>query len=265
MSLEHILRNALDIPKVTEDGLKYQIVNNEVKIVGFRKNVSISAIPSHIEDFPVRSISLPELPLSGELYIPDTVHTIITIGLTKGITKLFIPDSVKEIANNAFGFSEALEEIRFPEGMDFSDALEGIASSCEKLKTVHLPSTMTRIPVCFLSSCEALEEIDIPDSVTVIDDCAFSYCESLKRVHLPKALKALNEMAFSDCEALEEIQLPEGLEYIGKRAFSGCESLQSIRIPSTVTKIDKHAFELCPKLVKPDIPAGCAVHEKAFD
>lgn len=149
MSFGDLLRNALDIPKVTEDGLKYQVVKGEIKIVGFRKNVTIREIPSHIENLPVRSISLSELPLSGELYIPDTVHTIITLGLTKGITKIYIPDSVKEIANNAFGFSEALEEIRFPEGMDFSDALEGIASSCEKLKIVHLPSTMVRIPICF--------------------------------------------------------------------------------------------------------------------
>ena len=51
------LRNALDIPKFTEDGLKYQVAGNEIRIVGFRKNISISALPSHIEDLPVGIIS----------------------------------------------------------------------------------------------------------------------------------------------------------------------------------------------------------------
>ncbi len=260
------LRNILDIPKVTEDGLKYKITGEEVKIVGYSTNASFTQIPSHIEGLPVGVISgLQNVPFSGELYLPDTVHTLepFALDLTKHITKIVIPDSVKNISHHVFDFSEALEEIIFPDRLDLSDA-EGLLSGCGKLTAVRLPADMSKMPLCFLSDCTSLTEIILPDSITEIGDCAFSYCENLRTVRLPKSLKKLGDMAFSECTALEALELPEGLECIDSRAFSGCENLRSINIPSTVKNINKHAFEMCEKLAKPEIPPTCTVDEKAF-
>lgn len=267
MGVKDYLRNSFDIHYKTDDGLKYQVIGEEVKITGFTRKVGITELPSYIEDMPVGIISgLQGIPFVGELHIPNTVHTIAdnALNCTEKITKIILPDSVREIGVAAFDFSQALEEIRYPEGMDFMDTPEAVTDSCPKLKTVYLPSTMKRIPTGFLSSCDSLEEIFIPDSVEEIGDIAFMYDSSLKTVHLPRSLKIIKEMAFCDCEALEELVLPEGLEIIEKAVFSGCKSLRKIVLPSTLKRIEKHAFADCDSLAKLDIPSGCEVHEKAF-
>ncbi|WP_295089887.1 hypothetical protein [Ruminococcus sp.] len=98
MGLKDYLRNSLDIHYKTDDGLKYQIVGNEVKITGYTKQVQITEIPSYIDDMPVGIISrLQSIPVAGELRIPNTVHTICmnALNITKSITKIILPDSVK--------------------------------------------------------------------------------------------------------------------------------------------------------------------------
>ena len=192
MSIKDYLRNAFDIYYKTEDGLKYQIIGEEIKITGYIRKNNITEIPSYIAELPVGIISgLQGITYAGELHIPDTVHTIAdnALNCTKKITRIILPDSIREIGVAAFNFSQALEEIRFPEGMDFIDTPEAVADGCPKLKTVSLPSTMKRIPTGFLSDCESLEEIFIPDNVTEISDISFMYDSSLKTVHLPAALK----------------------------------------------------------------------------
>ena len=213
MGLKDYLRNSLDIHYKTNDGLKYQIVGNEVKITGYTKQVQIKEIPSYIDDLPVGIISgLQSIPVAGELLIPNTVHTICmnALNITKSITKIILPDSVKSIDAAAFSFSEALEEIRFPEGMDFWDTPEAVCSNCIKLKTVSLPSTMKRIPVGMLDSCESLEQIFIPDSVEEISDVAFMYDAKLKTVHMPAALKKIGELAGGKANKLESRKASKG-------------------------------------------------------
>lgn len=267
IDIKNYLRNTFDIHYKTEDGLKYQVIGEEVKITGYTRNINITEIPSYIADLPVGIISgLQSIPFVGELHIPDTVHTIENNALncTEKITRIILPDSVRKIGACAFSFNQSLEEIRFPEGMDFTDTLEAVTDGCSKLKTVSLPSTMKRIPTGFLSDCESLEEIFIPDNVTEIGDIAFMYDSSLKTVHFPIALKKIEEMAFCNCTALEELVLPEGLEIIEKSAFAGCKKLRNIYLPSTLKRIEKYAFDDCDALEKPHIPSGCEVHEKAF-
>ena len=264
MGVRDKLRHALNLHDTTPEGFKYQRVGEEIKITGFRPKLPITEIPADIDGLPVGIISgLQSIPF----IIPNTVHTICdnALNMTKGITKIVLPDSVREIGYAAFSFSEALEEIVFPEGMDFIQTPEAVADGCPKLKTVSLPSTMLRVPTGFFSDCGLLEEIWIPDAVTEISDCAFMYDSSLKKVHLPSSLKIIKEMAFCDCSSLEEITLPNGMEIIEKSAFSGCENLKKIHFPSTLKHIGKNAFADCRNLMRPDIPSGCEVHEKAFD
>ena len=276
MEFKDKLRKLLEIPKTTEDGFKYYIVSDEnnrdeIKIVGFSHKFTATSIPSHIEGIPVGILSgLQGVPLKGEIYIPDTVHTIENLGLdiTKGITKIVVPSSVKYIGRYAFDFSQALEEIIFNDtdetecGLSLSDA-ESALNGCTKLKRVQLPD-MIAIPMGFLSDCESLEYIHIPETVLSIDDCAFSYCENLKEIDFPEFLEEIGEMAFFDCKSLEYVQLPENVDFIGKSAFWGCENLREIRIPSGMKRICKDAFGNCPKLVRPVIPEGCSVDPKAF-
>ncbi len=266
MGIKDKILNAFNIHHSSES-LKYQSDGEEIKIIGFHKNSQITEIPSYIDGLPVGVISgLSGIPFTGELLVPNTVHTICDCALnsTKGITKIVLQSGVREIGWHAFSFSEALEEIIFPEGMNFLETNEGVAAGCPKLEKVYLPSTMMRIPTGFLSECERLKEIVIPDAVTEIGNIAFMYDSSLKTVRLPACLKIIREMAFCDCKSLEEITLPNGVEIIEKDAFSGCENLKKINFPNTLKRIEKNAFWDCKKLVRPDIPTACEVHVKAF-
>ena len=69
-------------------------------------------------------------------------------------TKVVIPDSVKEIGEDAF-------------------------RGCESLKEITIPDSVTEIGECAFFCCKSLEEITIPDSVKKIGKGTFSGCEDL--------------------------------------------------------------------------------------
>lgn len=168
MKIKDYLRNSFDMHYKTDDGLKYQIMGEEVKITGYTKKVSIIQIPSHIADLPVGILSgLQSIPFKGELYIPNTVHTIAdnALSITKGITKIILPDSVQEIGVAAFSFSEALEELVLPEGLEIIE--KAAFSGCKSLRNIRLPSTLKRIEKHAFEDCDALVKPNIPSGCEV--------------------------------------------------------------------------------------------------
>jgi hypothetical protein len=76
------------------------------------------------------------------------------------IESVYIPDSVKEIGENAFAY-------------------------CESLTDVNIPDSVKTIGDAAFSDCSALVEIAIPDSVESIGDKAFYNCQSLEKVAMP--------------------------------------------------------------------------------
>lgn len=102
------------------------------------------------------------------------------------------------------------------------------------------------------ASCDKLASVVLPNSVTKIGDDAFHGCVSLKSVVLGDKVKTIGSDAFMNC-GFESIDLPEQLENIGAWAFSASGNLKSIRIPASVKEIVESAFGNCSNLAEIEV------------
>lgn len=148
-------------------------------------------------------------------------------------------------------------------GVDTAFFQEGITSIgdysffyCESLRSVSLPSTLTRIGSSAFSCCFALTNIIIPDGVTSLGSNAFSNCKSLASINIPNSVTSIGCAAFEDCGLLKAISIPDSVSKIGYSAFSGCSEMASLSLGTGITDIDFWAFANCPLLESVTIPAS---------
>ncbi|MDE6730130.1 MAG: leucine-rich repeat protein [Oscillospiraceae bacterium] len=204
---------------ITPDGFQYVIENNEVFIKGLKKKSHPEEIPAYIEDLPVVYLAgLHNLPLAGEVRIPDTVRELewAVFNVQESATKFILPENLTRIDEHAFAWCKSLEEIVFPDSVTSLGL--GTVISCKKLRAVRLPEHLEEIPDFFASGCTALEDITIPAQVSRIGEMAFNECVSLKKIILPDDLKYIDKYAFAGCTNLEYPVIPAQCE-VHPKAF----------------------------------------------
>ncbi len=166
-----------------------------------------------------------------------------------------VREGVTEIGKYAFHMQK-LKSITIPDTVTKIDA--HAFESCKKLKNITLSSALTEIGECAFKECKTLKSITIPDKVAVIGANAFEDCEKLEEVVLPSALTEIGEYVFTDCERLESVTIPDTVTKIGAYAFKGCRSLQTVTLPSALQTIGEGAFRGCSALKKIVLPENAA-------
>ena len=127
-----------------------------------------------------------------------------------------------------------------------------------------LSSMFIGIPVTNLF--DKLESIIIPNTVTRIGNNAFRNCDSLISITLPNSVKTIGTEAFYSCSGLESITFNQGLISIGARAFADSDALGSVSLPDTVTGIGDDAFGWCSNLrVIQILNKRCPLTQKSLD
>ncbi len=164
------------------------------------------------------------------------------------VTELVIPSSVKEIGNFSFFGWDKLESVTVP--LSVTRIGYYAFAQCTSLKDVDLPNTLRTITGGIFEGCTALESIVIPDSVTYIGGYVFRNCTSLTSVTVPSTLTDIGTKIFYGCSALESIVLPDALTIIRAETFRYCDKLRDITIPDGVTQIGKNAFSQCYALTE---------------
>jgi|GEM_PF-720525 len=109
-----------------------------------------------------------------------------------------------------------------------------------------------------------IKTVALPSSVTKIGSEAFADCRNLTTVSLPSSVQSIGIGAFCECSNLKSINLPDSVTTIGDDAFAECSSLTSLTIPSTVTEIGDNAFGGCENLTI-KCEEGSAAHQYAVD
>ena len=209
--------------------------------------------------------------------IPDSVTSIgeRAFLLCESLERITIPKYISKIGNNAFYScyslqyikvadenthfcdvdgvlynAEKTELIRYPSSHsgDCYTIPDGAFQCCEKLKSVTIPKSVTKIGQCAFLFCSKLEKIDIPNGVGKIEYNAFGFCKNLVKISLPKKLKIIGQDAFVSCESLERVRLPRGVSELEVGAFSNCKSLKKVTLPKTLKKIGARAFCGCDAL-----------------
>ena len=117
--------------------------------------------------------------------------------------------------------------------------------NCDKLESVTIPNTITKIAQNAFHNCKSLKSVYIPDSVTELGWAAFYGCISLTDVRLPLNLKAINERTFGGCLALQQITIPNSVSKIRSLAFKGCSNLHTFNLPNNLKEIEPNAFADC--------------------
>lgn len=148
--------------------------------------------------------------------IPSTVQTIETNAFFRtGLTSLYIPASVTDIAEDAFNACAYLATITVDSGNEVYHS----DGNC-------LIKTSTKVLV------KGCKESVIPtdNTVTSIGNCAFYECltADFQNIVIPSNIKSIGMNAFRACNNLQYIVLPAELESIGAIIFAQCTSLQKI-------------------------------------
>lgn len=137
--------------------------------------------------------------------------------------KIYLPNTVKEIADKAFAYSSYATEI-------------------------EIPSNVEIIGASAFNGCQKLTSITIPDGVTEIKDSTFNYCYSLTSITIPDGVTSIGNEAFRDCSGFTSVVIPNNVNSIGHRAFYGCNGLTSLTISNSLTSIGAVVFDGCSNL-----------------
>ena len=233
--------------------------------------------------------------LTGVIF-PDTVEYISGFENCQNLTRVRWSAGLKKIKLGAFD-GTALETLVLPEGVEI---LENAFKNCTELKSVSLPSTLTKIGNSYgvppFSGCHSLESIEIAEGNEVYasdGNCIMrkadntlvlglkaskipSYTEHIgnyafrdsgaESIALPEGVTSIGDYAFAHNDRLKEITLPQSLTSIGKYAFLWCAALESIALPDGVTSVGNNAFSTCISLKELALGAellnaGCGLTE----
>lgn len=167
-------------------------------------------------------------------------------------TEYIIPDSVVEIADEAFEKCIHLKNVVMPDSV--VKIGKDVFCGCENLEKIKLSKKIKKLPYGTFCGCKNLKKIIVPDTVEVIGVDAFVGCVNLESIKMSKKLHTIESSAFENCLAIERIELSESLKYLGQNAFKGCEKMKEILIPDGLEVIGDGAFDFCINLKKVNLP-----------
>ena len=158
------------------------------------------------------------------------------------ITSVVIPDTVREIADNAFVNCFNIISVKMGAKVEVigDNAFDG------EFEEIVLPNTLKVIEENAFASVP-LKVLSIPNQVEEIGSGAFLSAD-IENLTIPGNVKIVGKEAFYYCNRLENVVIEEGVEIIEDLVFENCESLKTITIPSTVTEIGEHTFNGCPNV-----------------
>ena len=242
----------------TDDGKGWEAV-----VIDATKAQGKVIIPAYVQDKAVVEVRFKGCTgLTGVIF-PDTVEYISGFENCRMLTRVRWSAGLKKIKLGAFD-GTALESLVLPEGVEI---LENAFQNCTELKSVSLPSTLTKIGNSYgvppFSGCHSLESIEIAEGNEVYasdGNCIMRKADNTlvfgcKASKIPSYTEHIGSHAFCDSGA-ESIALPEGVTSIGDYAFAYNDRLKEIALPQSLTSIGGYAFSCCFALGKIAIPDG---------
>lgn len=215
-----------------------------------------------------------------ELEIPETVKkglrkTYTVVGIDPGVfaesgfEKITLPDTIREIYDEAFYYAGNLREVVVPDTCEFEyfgkDVFTGTLAE-EKLfdggdtakvgqnvlygymgdeKNYVIDDSIDFLASgCFMFS--GIESITLGDNIQTIPYACFAGCKNLESVTIPDNVTYIDDNAFRDCMNLKSITLGENVSYLGLQSLSNT-AVESIHLPQSMCEFSG-AFTDCKKL-----------------
>ena len=112
------------------------------------------------------------------------------------------------------------------------------------LEEVVLPSTLTTIGAAgsgVFQSCNNLKTIVLPESVTVLGKGSFQECSSLESINIPAGVTRIEADALR-ATGLVSVEFHEGVTYFGAQAFRDCKQLTEVTIKAPEFTMENNTF-----------------------
>lgn len=145
---------------------------------------------------------------------PNPGTTVITrdmIICPETLQKVYLPDGLSEIGDQAF-------------------------SSCPGLRDIFLPRSVKAIGVSAFENCIGLKSIHSSDGLLTIKDRAFAGCTSLGSFYFPNGIMEIGNQSFLQCTRLSKIYIPDSCQRIGQDAFCDCPGITIHGKPGTAAE-----------------------------
>ena len=186
-----------------------------------------------------------------------------------------IPETVREIASNAFQYNYKLEGILIPNSV--TNIGHNAFDGCTSLSSIKIPNSVTSIGSGAFAGCSTLTDITLsqnlkylgarifenslwensqPDGLIYIGNVAYWHKGSILeeyKINIKEGIKTIANSAFLRCKNLISVIIPNSVTSIGTEAFR-YSGLTSITIPNSVTYIGSSAFSECSGLTSITIP-----------
>ena len=183
------------------------------------------------------------------------------------IKRLFIPDNVKIIKENAFYNCNGIVTIEVSCKNLFFDSRNNCNAIIEtKTNTLIVGCSSTVIPkdILFIGNhafhgCANLDNITIPIETILIGECAFSGCIGLSSLFIPPGIISIGNEAFSYCKNIKSVIVDRQNSYYDSR--NNCNAIiqkngnvllfgcSTTSIPTDIEKIGDNAFSDCSVLI----------------
>lgn len=161
----------------------------------------------------------------------------------KNLTSVSIPQSVKEIHQNAFRFCEGLTSVTGLEGVK---NIAANAFSDTPYYSAHIVTSETQPGLMFIYNNKTL--------FTVVGDVAAN-----TTITVPAGTEIIADSAFDSLTSANKnnitgVTLPEGLVEIGSFAFNGCSKIAgTLSLPASLKKVGAKAFYNCSGITGLDL------------
>ena len=258
--------------KYNDDDSKEKYWTDELGVQYSMDKTCLIKAPGILEEYVIRegTIKICEFAFVGcndltKVSIPDSVRDIESGAFEEcfQLTSINIPDNVTHIGSYAFSLCKSLTEIVLPDGLEAIEV--GTFDECKKLVGINIPDSVTSIGESAFGYCENLKEIVIPANVKSIGDGAFEFCSNLRHISVDSnnnvydSHKNCNAIIHTDSKTLivgcMNTIIPEGVQIIGQTAFTGRKGIDYLTIPEGVTKIGFYSF-FCCKLKSITLPSS---------
>ena len=243
---------AYDIDETIEyEGFRfYKNYQGELTLSGYSGDETELVIPEKVEDIPVTAIGCSAF--EG----------------VKGITSVKLPDTIRNIENNAFSRMADLTSINIPQAVVL--VLYDSFSECYKLENIDIqcdPQAITRntfidtkwfsdkvengemiiVGNAIIDGTAASGDLVIDDSIEIIQDEAFSGNMDITSVKIPESVKSVGFGAFSS-SGLESAVFEGDPEFMHSDIFNSCASLKSVTLPDNIEFLPESTFWGCSAL-----------------
>lgn len=177
----------------------------------------------------------------GEITISEGITTVgqNAFYFCRGIKKVNLPTSLKQINWQAFRGTTNLKSISLPKGLE---VLQERAFNASGITSIVIPGSVKTVgALAFFQSY--IEKATIEEGVEILESSAFRQC-GLKEITIPGSVKEIKDSCFSEIWGLSKVTINNGVEKIDGGAFYGT-AIKEIEIPASVLTIDDSAFSGC--------------------